>query len=331
VTMIPLVAHFVWYGRSLPWIHALALRSAHDRGGFERVVLHHDTNLEATPWWPDIVRLPRFEARRMDVAAILKASGGDSPALFELHASLTAPNARANVLRAAILAGEGGLYLDLDTVTIADVSPLLSTAGVLCGLERVIYPGWVQRSRNPVVRVHAAALGLVREVCRRLPRGWRTFRKLEGLYPLTVNNAVLGAAPAHPFVLSLLDDMVRLPPERRFTRFALGTHLLQARVRDHRGGDLVVQPPAVFYPLGPEISEHWFRVTSGVTLDDLITTETSVVHWYASVRTAEIAPNIDPAWVRTHERDVPFAQLALPFVDGWSERAIPGVVSARPA
>lgn len=307
--MIPRTAHFIWYGKDLPWVHALAIRSAHERGGFSRVVLHHDDDLAAAQSWPELTALPRFEARRIDVPAILRASGGDAPVLEALHASLRAPSARANVLRAAILAGEGGLYLDLDTVTLADLGPLLG-AGVVCGLEHVIYPGWVTRSVNPVVRLRSLALGAAREALRRMPDGWRAFRRIEGVYPVAVNNAVLGAAKGHPFVQGLLDAMARVPAARRMVRFALGTHLLQERVAAYRGADLVVHPPPVFFPLAPEISEHWFRPTRRVALDEMLGRDTRVVHWYASVRTARIVPRIDPAWVDAHAVDVPFAALA---------------------
>jgi hypothetical protein len=107
--------------------------------------------------------------------------------------------------------------------------------------------------------------------------------------------------------------MARVPAERRMVRFALGTHLLQEQVAEYRGGDLVVQPPAVFYPLAPEISEHWFRPTRRVALDELLGRETRVVHWYASVRTKQLVPRIDPAWVDAHAGDVPFAALARRF------------------
>ena len=313
--MIPPVAHFIWYGGQLPWVHALAIRSAHDRGGLERIVLHHADDLSGTPWWPELARLPRFEARRIDVPALARASGGDAPAIERLLASLGPPAARANVLRAAILAGEGGLYLDLDTVTIADLSGLLSAAGVLCGQERVVFPAWVKRSRHPGVRLRALALGALRDVLRRVPDGWRAFRRVEDLYPLAVNNAVLGTARAHPFVLGLLDAMVSMPARRRTVRFALGTHLLQERVRRYAGADLAVQPPSVFYPLAPEISEHWFRRTRRPDLAGALGPDTRVVHWYASVRTERLVPQINPAWVRRHATRQLFSALAAPWAE----------------
>jgi len=47
--MIPDVAHFIWYGRSLHWAQRVAIHSALAAGGFERAVLHHDVALEVGP------------------------------------------------------------------------------------------------------------------------------------------------------------------------------------------------------------------------------------------------------------------------------------------
>ena len=42
--------------------------------------------------------------------------------------------------------------------------------------------------------------------------------------------------------------------------------------------------------------------------------DTRIVHWYASVRTKKIVPQIDPAYVRRNARTQLFSALALPFV-----------------
>ena len=98
-------------------------------------------------------------------------------------------------------------------------------------------------------------------------------------------------------------------------RFALGTHLLQDAVSRHTGL-IEVHPAPVFYPLGPEISEHWFRSVRKPKLDAVLSPATRVVHWYASVRTRDLVPQVDPDWVRAHADRQLFSALALPFVDG---------------
>ena len=64
-----------------------------------------------------------------------------------------------------------------------------------------------------------------------------------------------------------------------------------------------MHPPEVFYPLGPELSEHWFRLNTRASLDEVLTSATRVVHWYASVRTRDRAPRVSPEWVTRHARD----------------------------
>ena len=59
---IPLTAHFVWFGAALPWVNVLALRSAAERGGFDRVVLHHDEDLTANAHYRALARHPRRRA-----------------------------------------------------------------------------------------------------------------------------------------------------------------------------------------------------------------------------------------------------------------------------
>jgi hypothetical protein len=140
----------------------------------------------------------------------------------------------------------------------------------------------------------------LRAVLARAPSGWRAFRRLARHYPLAANNAVLGAAAEHPLLLDLLERMSALPEQQAQRRFALGTHLLQAAVRDYGGADLHLLPPAAFYPLGPVLSEHWFRYTRSPALSEVLSDETRVVHWYASLRSRRQQLRLSPGSV---ERD----------------------------
>lgn len=317
--MIPSTAHFIWFGAQLPWVHTLALRSAALRGEFERLILHHADDLSQTPAWPELLALPGFEPRRIDASALdrlFALLGRDGERLATLYIQLRAPAARANLLRALILAIEGGVYLDLDTITIRSLAPLRRAHGAFCGEEHLVWPASLRRARGLPVRAQALARSGVRDLHRRLPGGWRSFRRFEHLYPTAANNAVLGAEPGHPFVRRLIDGMLAVPESRRLVRFALGTHLLQDTLARRREPDLAVLPPPVFYPLGPEISEHWFRIRRRLpAIDEVIGEETLVVHWYASVRTQKVVPRIDAAYVREHADRQLFSALALPLLD----------------
>lgn len=316
MSVVPAVAHFIWFGAQLPWVHALAIHSAARRGGFEQVILHHADDLSRTSVWPGLLALPGFVAQRIDVGALFDAVGTSARELASIYAQLDAPAARANVLRAAILATRGGVYLDLDTVTIRSLEPLRRAHGAFCGEERVVWPASVRRSKSVLVHGAGLARAGVRELCRVLPDGWRRFRAIESHYPAAANNAVLAATPGHPFVRRLLANMIAVPAERRKVRFALGTHLLQDTLAQEREPDLCVLPPPVFYPLGPEISHHWFRMRQSLPrLDEVIGDETLVVHWYASVRTQELVPRIDAQYVRAHADRQLFSALALPLLD----------------
>lgn len=318
--MVPKVAHFIWYGASFPWLNALALQSAHDHGALDRVVLHFDGRLA-----PDLLdrlqaSMPRLEARAIDSARTLDAVDATrgagapllGPRLGPLYAQLRAPAAKANVLRAAILCSEGGIYLDIDTITLAPLTPLLDRA--FCGSEPIAFPEHVMRSRRPDVWARALALHGARLVLREAPRGYRGFRSIEALYTRAANNAVLGAPAQHAFVRALLQGMVDLPESQRLVRFALGTHLLQRTIASYRGDDLVVHPPVLFYPLGPEISRHWFRIESqarAVQLADVLHPTTLIVHWYASVRNRAIVDRMDAAFVREHAKRQLLSALAI--------------------
>ncbi|WP_181234235.1 glycosyltransferase [Enhygromyxa salina] len=313
--MIPAVAHFIWFGPQLPWVHALSIRSAALRGGFDQVILHHADDLSGTPVWAELNELPEFCARRIDAGELLEAVGDGAGALADIYAKLEAPAARANLLRVAILVGEGGVYLDLDTITVRRLDALRTQHGAFCGEERVIWPAAVKRSQDLPMRAANLLRAGARELYRVVPGGWRGFRTIEPLYPAAANNAVVGAEPGHPFVRRLLNNMLAVPDSRVLVRFALGTHLLQDTLAHSREADLRVLPPRYFYPLGPEISRHWFRVGgSPPPLDQVMSEDTLVVHWYASVRTKSIVPKIDAAYVRAHADRQLFSALALPLL-----------------
>lgn len=311
---IPAQAHFVWLGSELLWVHAWAVASAALQGGFAQVVLHHDAELGGSAPFRALSRVPGVATEKLDVPAELERAGG-AP-LVDVYRELATPAARSNVLRIALLHGRGGVYLDTDTITVQSLAPLLSPGGAFCGTERIVFPA--ERATGVLSRLRPAAIARMaaRDVLRRLPRGYRFFRHVEAHYPVAANNAVLGAQASHPLLAELLARMRTMAPARRRVRYALGTHLLQAAVADYRGGDLRVLPPAAFYPLGPEISEHWFRSQStAVALADVVGPETFVVHWYASVRTRPHVAPLDATFVRAHAEKQLFAALALPTVD----------------
>lgn len=311
--MIPAVAHFVWYGQTLPWLYAQAIRSAATRGGFTRVVLHHRDDLSRRAIWSDLLRLPNFEAGFLEEKKLLRQAGGGKLArVAEEPISLLA---RSNLVRAALLYTEGGVYLDTDTITVRSLAGLRKTSTAFVGLERIVFPYWVRRSRNPLVLINAGLKDATRYVFRLLPYGYLFFPRLETWYYLAANNAVLAAAPGHPFLASLLAAIVQVPEKQRRAPHALGTHILQSTLEQYPGQDVRTYGPEYFFPLGPQISRHWFRRGNKRPLDEVIGPETRVVHWYASDVNKALIHRIDVDYVKAHASHQLFSRLLLPLLD----------------
>jgi hypothetical protein len=103
--------------------------------------------------------------------------------------------------------------------------------------------------------------------------------------------------------------MILLPPDRLTQPYALGPDLLQEVVDRASLDDVIIQEPRVFFPLGPEISEHWFRTSAQVRLHAALSAETRAVHWYASVRGKSRVAQITPAYVAAHRATQLYAAL----------------------
>ncbi len=299
---IPARVHFCWIGPSLPWAYVFAILSAAARSGLPEIVLHHTDALKDGPELDALKQAQGVRLDRIDAIACLTDAGqslGLGDGLAALYRGLDSPVKRTDILRAAILYRQGGIYLDLDTVTTASLRPLLGAVQFV-GCEYIVWPHSMRASRSPVSWARALTLDLLRKVLRWTAGGWKGFRWVERLYFRGVNNAVMGAEPGARLFADYLRAMIAVPPEALKDAYALGPDLLQAAVDRYPHGDLTVHDPRVFYPLPPEISEHWFRACAAPRLDAVLSPETRVVHWYASVRTKSRVAQITPDYVRDH-------------------------------
>ncbi|GGF47407.1 hypothetical protein GCM10011611_62310 [Aliidongia dinghuensis] len=320
---IPARVHFCWIGPRLPWAYVFAVLSAAERSGLPEIILHHTDVLEDGAELRALSTAPGVRLARIDPYACLAAVGGllgVGDALAGLYRRLDSPVMRADVLRAAILYQHGGIYLDLDTITTASLRPLLEVPQFV-GSEFIVWPQSVRASRSPIVWARHLALDVLRKGLRRMPQGWRAFRRVEHLYFRGVNNAVMGAEANAPLIQAYLRAMLTVPADRLAQAYSLGPDLLQEVVDRYQQGDLVVQEPKVFYPLPPRISELWFRIAPGVPLHDVLSAETRVVHWYASVRTKARVALIDPAYVRAHRERQLYSALVCSCIRGLPEAA----------
>ena len=218
------------------------------------------------------------------------------------------------MVRAELLYLEGCIYLYTDTVTVAPLSPLFE-AGMFCGREHICYPYQVKAAGGlPLVR--ARALSTLRNGMRLLPGGYRAFRRLQSLYPTAINGAIWGGTAGHPMLAAALDALCEfadrgseLPDPS-----AIGPHMLQRLLSGPRPADVVVHPPEVFYPLGPEIAQHWFRTTPRPELHRVLFPQTRIVHWYSSGPVKRFVQEMDESYVRQHADTQLFSRLALPLL-----------------
>ena len=308
---IPAKVHFCWIGTRLPWAYVFAVLSAAERGGLPEVILNHTDPLEDCAETRALTAASGVTLRRIDPMACLTEVGdalGIGAGLALLYGRIASPVMRADILRAAILFRDGGIYLDLDTITVASLAPLLDTPQFV-GCEYIVWPKSARTSRSPARWARSLALDLLRKVLRNRADGWKGFRRIERLYYRGLNNAVMGASPKSPFFGRYLQAMLTVKPERLLEAYALGPDLLQSTAGDGQTDDLIVHDPPVFYPLPPEISEHWFRDCSPVRLDAVLSDETRVVHWYASVRTKSRVAQITPAYIGEHRQTQLYSAL----------------------
>lgn len=308
---IPAEAHFCWIGTRLPWAYVFAVLSAAERSGLAEITLHHTDLLQDGPELRALSNSARIRLARLDADGCLEEAGavlGVGDGLAALYRRLDSRVVRADLLRAALLFLHGGIYLDLDTITVASLLPLLQTAQFV-GSEFIVWPHAVRASRSPTVWAVHLWLDLLRKLLRWMPGGWKAFRRVERFYFQGVNNAVMGAQAGSRLFSNYLHAMLALPAARQAQAYALGPDLLQEVVDRYRQDDLVIHAPPVFYPLPPEISEHWFRHSNRTQLDGVLSAETCVVHWYASVRTRQRIAQINPDYVRRHRTHQLYSML----------------------
>lgn len=315
----PLKAHLIWYGPSLPWVYGLAVQSALLRGGFEEVWLHHDHDLSASSWWPTFTAHPAFRSARLGEALEMPLPEAHAARLRELYETLPTPASKSDLLRAALLYAHGGVYLDMDTVTVRSLAPLCAQHTAFIGLEHIVYPAALLAHGRPLARGAAHLRAGVRDLFRRLPSGWKHFRRIEAAYVQAANPAIMGSAPGSAVMEALLARMAHTTlAQLEAQRAALGPHNVQALVEGEGAASseatFDVLPPAHFYPLSPEISEHWFRPRKQLDLDEVLPPQTQVVHWYASSRTRPWLGPIDADFVRSHQHSQFFSALAAPFL-----------------
>jgi len=328
--------HFIWFGSTLPEFAIIAVRSALRKNPGATATLWHSDDFRPSH---DLSRLA-LEGLRLqpiDIDSLLSELAAfdttlNTTLLRSIYAKLTQPAARANVIRMLVLYLKGGIYLDTDTLTVKDMSPL-RTHGAFCGKERILWP-----SGRSKLDPRALSLAEMRRVLSAIPGGFRIQKSLDKYYSLAENNAVLGARAGHPLLREMLLGMLRVPRNEWTKRFRLGTHLLQETLHKLEDAERIeafgikVFAPTHFYPVGPKMSLHYFRNYRNAkkVAEELVAPETFVIHWYASV--ANLV-GLDYSHIRKHEKRNVYSHLCnehVPNKGASTQRLSSAATYARP-
>jgi hypothetical protein len=326
--MIPNRYHFIWFGRAFPLTHALAIRSVAATSAPEAIVLHTSDDLRGQPEFDALgADVPALVVRPIDVASLLDEPGVPEPAsLRAIWDQLLARRlwfALADILRHLVLHHEGGVYLDLDTITVRDVRPLLSAPG-FCGRERILVDAAVYRRASRWRYFRTVPLDVARWICSRTEGGIRRFARLADLYLAAINNAVLALPPRHPLAREALRRVPERIPALEQRRPTLGPDLLQDLIDGEQRSDVTVFGPSHFYPLGPQMALQLFRLRANAAavdraLGDAIGPETYVVHWYND-NLKKLARPPDRASIDELADRQMFSRLARPFLGAGADR-----------
>lgn len=119
--MIPNNIHFVFFGfTEFAMIHYLAVKTALEVHKPDRVIIHYTNAPQGNPLWDDI-------AKRVELRYVVP------PEQF-MGVPLTSYQYKADITRLEILIKEGGIYLDIDVLSLQPFGDLLNKSCVL-GVE----------------------------------------------------------------------------------------------------------------------------------------------------------------------------------------------------
>lgn len=299
--------HFCWIGPKLSWAYAIAILSAAAVGGADEIILHHTEELETNPSLDSLRQKSNIKLSLINPQELLRSVGleiGLDEKLWSAFRQISKPAILSDILRAAILYRYGGIYLDMDTVTVGSLANLFE-ASQFIGVERIVWPYWIKRSRSPFVWGRVLGLDVTRKILRIIPEGWRFYRYIEGAYFRGINGAVMGGKPKAPLFEVYLRHMVAIPSGKQMKPNVIGPDLLQELIGKNIIRNIVIHDPEYFYPIAPEISEHWFRPCRNArqALEKVLSPNTVIVHWYGSVRSKRYVEKIDPHYIRERKEN----------------------------
>lgn len=281
--MIPLRFHFIWIGRSFPFVNRLAVESVlQTNPGAEIIVHFQDPPLQNGDW--EALR-EKVTFRPVDMTELLSGL----PTSLQVAAqavekvSGTYLAGKSNVIRYLILCREGGIYLDFDTLTLQSFAPLLDAPAFIgeeevfkCDDDRVA--GNYTWDFPLMAALFGLSLGMTQANSRWLENsalfnlGDRFLRKFWSARKL--NNAVLGSEPGNPFFIRALE---LIPETDAGLRYALGPMLMNRIYATPVCKSIRRLNKDVFYAIPPSQTFRFFHGQN-----QILPPEAMAVHWCSS-------------------------------------------------
>jgi len=320
VSAIPDRILFVWTGARFPYFARLAVESALLAEPTAEIELHlFGARPDGAPHFEAVRARDRVAIEMIDLDRVFDGLDVDPRALRATFDRLDSPAARANLIRYAVLAHRGGIYLDTDVLVVRSLADLRG-CDAFAGEEQVLsiderrVAGELELDMLAPAAAWAMAWGMRRldaalgggrlePLAQRLDPHWQITQ---------LNNAVIGARPGASFVRRLLARATEVDAR---IRYRLGPTLISEVARADRR-DVTILPSETFYVVPPSYSFRFF--TGGAWP---IPDATRLLHVVSSNHRA-LLDGLDEATVRHRAPDGVYYALAAELAT--HARALPG-------
>ncbi len=294
--MIPHHFHLIWIGQHFPFVNQLAIESILQTNPNAKVTIHFE-NPPHNEFWKNLQG--RVEFRPIDLAALLQGLPEEWQSMKQIIASIsnTYLAGKSNILRYLILVREGGIYLDFDTLTVKDYTPLLKHRAFI-GEEAVFRcdDDRVAGKFTPEIIPFGAAFGLSYYLSLWNAKFLKDSRAINVINKILMrlwsakklNNAVLACEAGSAFFMQVL----KLIPETDPTiRFNLGPILMNRAFAlfgskptdptgiagDHMDSEMTRLGSDYFYTIPPSQTFRFFYGPGKILPENTYT-----LHWCSS-------------------------------------------------
>ncbi len=116
-----------WTGQDFKYAHYLCVISILRTNKVQRCEVFYEDGPAGNKAWEGLKHLEGIKLIKLDYAGLFDKAGLDKEVFNGFFVEKLTPNQRSDLFRYLILWGQGGIYVDFDTLIIRDLEPLLDT------------------------------------------------------------------------------------------------------------------------------------------------------------------------------------------------------------